>query len=141
MRQMQGVLWTKGLLLSPQHLQLQDRYFEDQLGFHLGALSRYPWGFSELTVDPEALEGGILSVPKAAGIMEDGLLFDFPEADPAPDSKAFGIPGRGSEREFRGDRRPCPVLRRGLFSPGREHGGSGTPGGGSAKKPEVAGGG
>jgi type VI secretion system protein ImpJ len=59
------------------------------LGFHLGALSRYPWGFSELTVDPEALEGGILSVPKAAGIMEDGLLFDFPEADPAPDSKAL----------------------------------------------------
>ena len=89
MRQMQGVLWTKGLLLSPQHLQLQDRYFEDQLSFHLGALSRYPWGFSALTVDPEALEGGVLSVPSASGIMEDGLLFDFPEADPAPDSKAL----------------------------------------------------
>ncbi len=89
MRQMQGVLWTKGLLLSPQHLQLQDRYFEDQLGFRLGALSKYPWGFSALVVDPEALEGGVLSVPDATGIMEDGLLFDFPEADPAPDSKAL----------------------------------------------------
>lgn len=89
MRQMQGVLWTKGLLLSPQHLQLHDRYFEDQLEFQMGALSRYPWGFSALAVDPEALEGGLFSVPQASGIMEDGLLFDFPEADAAPDSKTL----------------------------------------------------
>jgi type VI secretion system protein ImpJ len=89
MRQMQGVLWTKGLLLSPQHLQLHDRYFEDQLEFQMGALSRYPWGFSGLKVDPEALDGGVLSVPEAAGIMEDGLLFAFPEADSAPDSKTL----------------------------------------------------
>ena len=99
MRQMQGVLWTKGLLLSPQHLQLHDRYFEDQLGFQMGALAKYPWGFGLLTVDPEALEGGVLSVPQASGIMEDGLLFDFPEADPAPDSKTldeYWKPDQGS---------------------------------------------
>jgi len=90
MRQMQGVLWHKGLLLSPQHLQIQDRYFEDQLSFQVEALCGYPWGFSRLTLDPEALDGGVLSVPRASGIMEDGLLFDFPDADPAPDSKALG---------------------------------------------------
>lgn len=89
MRQMQGVLWSKGLLLSPQHLQLHDRYFEDQLGFQIGALATYPWGFSSLQVDPEAVEGGVLTVPQASGILEDGLLFDFPEADPAPDSKTL----------------------------------------------------
>jgi len=89
MRQMQGVLWNKGLLLSPQHLQLHDRYFEDQLGFQMGALVKYPWGFTSLTVDPEAAEGGVLSLPSASGIMEDGLLFDFPDADPAPDSKTL----------------------------------------------------
>lgn len=89
MRQMQGVLWKKGLLLSPQHLQLHDRYIEDQLGFQMGALARYPWGFSRLDIDQEALEGGVLSVPNATGIMEDGLLFDFPNADPAPDSKSL----------------------------------------------------
>lgn len=87
MRQMQGVLWTKGLLLSPHHLQLHDKYFEDQLAFRVGAMAKYPWGFSLLEVDPEALEGGILSVPRAAGIMEDGLLFDFPAADAAPESR------------------------------------------------------
>ena len=82
MKQMQGVLWTKGLLLSPQHLQLHDRYVEDQLGFQMGTLAKYPWGFSALDIDQEAVEGGVLSVPMASGIMEDGLLFDFPEADP-----------------------------------------------------------
>ena len=56
MRQMQGVLWTKGLLLSPQHLQLHDRYFEDQLAFMVGAMAKYPWGFNLLKVDPEALD-------------------------------------------------------------------------------------
>lgn len=89
MRQMQGVLWTKGLLLSPQHLQLHDKYFEDQMAFRMGAMAKYPWGFGHLDVDAEALEGGVLSVTRASGIMEDGLLFDFPEADSAPDSKSL----------------------------------------------------
>lgn len=87
MRQMQGVLWKKGLMLSPQHLQIQDRYFEEQLEFRLGSLARFPWGFSTFRVDAEALEGGMLSVPAASGIFEDGLLFEFPEADPAPESR------------------------------------------------------
>lgn len=100
MRQMQGVLWSKGLLLSPQHLQLHDRYFEDQLGFQMGALAKYPWGFSLLTVDPEAVEGGVLSVPQATGIMEDGLLFDFPEADPAPDSKTLDDYWKADQRSM-----------------------------------------
>ncbi len=87
MRQMQGVLWKKGLMLSPQHLQVQDRYFEEQLEFRLGSLAKFPWGFSTLRVDAEALEGGTLSIPAAAGIFEDGLLFEFPETDAAPDSR------------------------------------------------------
>ena len=89
MRQMQGVLWTKGLLLSPQHLQAQDRYLADQMVFRITSLARYPWGFSCLKVDAEALESGVLSIPQAAGILEDGLLFDFPDADQAPESKSL----------------------------------------------------
>lgn len=89
MRQMQGILWTKGLLLSPQHLQVQDRFLEGQLEFRVRSLVRFPWGFSTLKIDVDALEGGVLSVPKARGIMEDGLLFDFPDSEPAPDSKSL----------------------------------------------------
>jgi len=84
---MQKVLWTKGVLLSPQHLQMQDRFLEDQLEFRLAALTFCPWGFSRLELDREALGGGVLSVTAAAGIFADGLLFDMPGSEPGPAPK------------------------------------------------------
>ena len=76
MRQLQKVLWTKGVLLSPQHLQLQDRFTEDLIAFQLSALIPYAHGFSSLDVDMEALDGGVLSIARASGRFADGLLFD-----------------------------------------------------------------
>jgi type VI secretion system protein ImpJ len=84
MRQLQPVLWTKGVLLTPQHLQTQDRFLEDLLEFQLFALSFCPWGFQRLNIDREALAGGVLGISQAAGILPDGLLFEIPDADPAP---------------------------------------------------------
>jgi type VI secretion system protein ImpJ len=72
MPQLQKVLWSKGVLLNPQHLQLQDRYMEELLGFRLDTLSFCPWGFSKLEFDREALAGGVVVVTEAAG-----LLFRF----------------------------------------------------------------
>jgi type VI secretion system protein ImpJ len=87
MRQMQKVLWTKGVLLSPQHLQMQDRFLEDQLEFRLGALTFCPWGFGRLEIDREALDGGMLAIKAAAGIFGDGLLFDVPDSERGPAPK------------------------------------------------------
>jgi type VI secretion system protein ImpJ len=87
MRQMQPVLWTKGVLLSPQHLQTQDRFLEDLLQFQLASLTFAPWGFQRLELDREALASGTLAVAAAAGLFPDGLLFDFPGADDAPSPK------------------------------------------------------
>jgi len=84
MRQLQPVLWTKGVLLTPQHLQTQDRFLEDLLEFQLFALTFCPWGFQRLNIDREALAGGVLGISQAAGILPDGLLFEIPDADPAP---------------------------------------------------------
>lgn len=84
MRQMQGVLWTKGVLLNPQHLQVQDRYLEDKLGFHLSTIASYGWGFSDLEIDAEALAGGEFRLLRAAGLFPDGLAFDIPDADAPP---------------------------------------------------------
>jgi type VI secretion system protein ImpJ len=81
---MQRVLWTKGLLLSPQHLQAQDRFLEDLLEFRLSSLTYCPWGFKRLEIDREALTGGALSIARAEGILPDGLLFDVPDSDPPP---------------------------------------------------------
>lgn len=84
---MQPVLWTKGVLLSPQHLQTQDRFLEDLLNFQLDALTVAPWGFQRLELDREALTAGTLAISAASGIFPDGLLFDFPGADSGPAPK------------------------------------------------------
>lgn len=87
MRQLQSVLWTKGVLLSPQHLQTQDRFLEDLLDFQLSSLTFCPWGLSRLEIDREALAGGAFKLTRATGIFPDGLLFDFPDSDQAPAPK------------------------------------------------------
>jgi type VI secretion system protein ImpJ len=84
---MQPVLWTKGVLLTPQHLQAQDRFLEDQIQFQLSALTFCPWGFHRLELNREALAGGAVAISRAAGLFPDGLLFDFPDADQAPGPK------------------------------------------------------
>jgi type VI secretion system protein ImpJ len=96
------VLWTKGTLLTPQHLQAQDRYHDDLLRAQLGALTFCPWGLTRLDVDREALAGGTLVVRAVAGRMPDGLLFDAPGADPTP-------PPRPLEAAWRQDQRALLV--------------------------------
>jgi len=89
MKQLQPVLWTKGTFLTPQHLQLQDRFLEDSLTFRLQALKFCAWGFNELVLDQELLAEGQLAVTRASGIFPDGLLFDIPGPDQPPPSKAL----------------------------------------------------
>ncbi len=81
------VVWSKGVFLSPQHLQSQDRYFEDLVRFQLGAISFKGWGFASLQVDGVALAEGALAVIAASGVFPDNLSFDIPEADNAPLAK------------------------------------------------------
>jgi len=84
MTQLQPVLWTKGVLLDPQHLQAQDRYFESLLHARIGAATFRPWGFKRLSLDLDALGAGTVAVLDAAGLFPDGLPFDIPGADGAP---------------------------------------------------------
>jgi type VI secretion system protein ImpJ len=102
MRQLQPVLWTKGVLLSPQHLQTQDRFLEDSLHFQLSSLAFAPWGFARVAFDREALAGGTLAITEASGLLPDGLAFDMPNADAPP-------PPRQLEGSFEGDRTSLDV--------------------------------
>ena len=63
MKRLQPVIWTKGTILTPQHLQLQDRFHENLLQFHLDNLSFRAWGFGELQVSQEALAAGMFGGP------------------------------------------------------------------------------
>ncbi len=96
MHRLEPVIWTKGTFLNPQHLQSQDRFLEESLQFQLQALKFRPWGFERLRLDQAALAAGTMSISEAAGIMPDGLLFDFPQSDPAPPIKPLAehfVPG------------------------------------------------
>ena len=84
MPHLEPVIWAKGTFLNPQHLQIQDRYLEECLRFHMHALSFRPWGFERLKIDLEALAAGDFAVSEARGILPDGLLFDIAASEPAP---------------------------------------------------------
>jgi type VI secretion system protein ImpJ len=88
MTQTQPVLWTKGILLDPQHLQAQDRYLEGLLQARIGAATFRPWGFRRLALDADALATGTVALTDAAGLLPDGLPFDIPAADAAPAPRA-----------------------------------------------------
>ncbi|MDO7896639.1 type VI secretion system baseplate subunit TssK [Pseudomonas citrulli] len=71
------VIWQEGMLLRPQHLQHNDRYFDHQLKVRTRLLSRYAWGFLGLEIDLQFLNMGQLVVSHASGILPDGSLFEL----------------------------------------------------------------
>ena len=89
MKQLQPVIWSKGTFLTPQHMQLQDRFLGDVRQFALQALNFQPWGFTDLAVDQQKLSDGEFVISRASGIFPEGLLFDIPGSDPAPASKSL----------------------------------------------------
>lgn len=89
MKQLQPVLWSKGTFLTPQHLQLQDKFLEDSLTFRIQTLNFCAWGFSQVVLDQEQLADGQLAISRASGIFPDGLPFEIPAPDQPPPSKAL----------------------------------------------------
>jgi type VI secretion system protein ImpJ len=83
------VVWTKGVFLSPQHLQAQDRFFEELLGFRLDALAFRGWGFVNLAIDGGLLAGGSLAVSACSGLFSDHLAFDTAQGSPLPGARAL----------------------------------------------------
>lgn len=84
MKFLSRVVWSEGMHLSPQHFQMQSRYFEDTLWFLIGSLRNHPWGLMSLTLDPDAVRNGLAVLRHASGIFPDGLVFEFPDSDPPP---------------------------------------------------------
>ncbi len=89
MRQLQPVIWSKGVFLSPQHLQAQDRYFEESLRFNMEALSFRFWGYASLQIENASIIEGQLQLAEVSGLFPDGLPFDTATADEAPPSRSL----------------------------------------------------
>jgi type VI secretion system protein ImpJ len=86
------VVWSEGLLISPQHLQQADLYHERLLDRRLAALAPQTWGILSLDLDMAALQAEQLRVSRFVGILPDGLCLDFAAGDPeAPAARPIGV--------------------------------------------------
>lgn len=75
------VIWQEGMLLRPQHLQHNDRHYQQQLN-RTRLLARDAWGFLSLELDLQYLNLGKLVLNQASGILPDGSLFELSGAMP-----------------------------------------------------------
>jgi type VI secretion system protein ImpJ len=75
------IVWSEGLLISPQHLQQADLYHERLLDVRLAALAPQTWGVLSLDLDLGALGAGQLRVSRFVGILSDGLHLGFEAGD------------------------------------------------------------
>ncbi|OPA85210.1 type VI secretion system-associated protein [Pseudomonas fluorescens] len=70
------VIWQEGMLLRPQHLQHNDRYYHQQLN-RTRLLGADAWGFLTLELDLQNLKFGKVVVNRASGVLPDGSLFEL----------------------------------------------------------------
>ncbi|MGX1126817.1 type VI secretion system baseplate subunit TssK [Pseudomonas sp. HLS-6 TE3448] len=72
-----GVVWSEGMFLQPQHFQQQQRHVQAQLVQGLQAVQANVWGFSALKLDPAQLLLGRIQLLECAGVLPDGTLFSL----------------------------------------------------------------
>ncbi|MGY2573330.1 type VI secretion system baseplate subunit TssK [Vibrio sp. C8] len=80
------VIWNEGLFIKPQHFQQQQRYTEYYIDERMSSISRYLYGVSEFSLNPEYLSFGRIAIERAVGIMPDGTAFRIPQEDAVPDA-------------------------------------------------------
>jgi len=90
MKQLSRVVWNEGMHLAQHHFQAQSRYFEDSIQFALAHLFYAPYGIAGCELDAAALRNGTVSLVHARGVMPDGLPFDIPSSDSAPQPIQIG---------------------------------------------------
>ncbi|MDO5622785.1 MAG: type VI secretion system baseplate subunit TssK [Paracoccus sp. (in: a-proteobacteria)] len=84
------VAWKEGLFLQPQHFQQADRYTEHLIQSRTRAITPYPWGVTEVSLDKDRAQQGMLGLRSVSGLMPDGTPFDAPGISPLP--RAIAVP-------------------------------------------------
>ena len=90
MARLKKVVWREGMQLDPHHFQQWDHYHQGTLNFRLRTLTHDDWGFSELSIDKEALANGQFGLLSCKGITQDGLMFQMPENNSLPQIRDIG---------------------------------------------------
>jgi type VI secretion system protein ImpJ len=91
MKGIQRVVWSEGMLVSPQHMQQADLYHERMLDWRVSATNPLSWGITNVEIDSGALAADQLVVSRFSGILPDGLPLNFTAGDPeAPAARPIG---------------------------------------------------
>lgn len=72
------VQWAEGMLLSPQHLQQSDAYWQEQLRYRLAQAVPDAWGLGSLEIDAARLQEGKVRVTRLECVLPDGTPVVFP---------------------------------------------------------------
>src|SRR3954471_13069314 len=100
MKPLQRVVWSEGMLVSPQHLQQQDLYIERLIDQRIAALTPYRWGVFAVEIDAGGLGADQLRLTRFVGVLPDGLYLAFdgnePECPPARPIGAHFAPAQAS---------------------------------------------
>src|SRR6266568_4617056 len=69
-----AVQWHEGMLLAPQHFQLQTQRQETLLHYHSAAIAPFLWGVRHVEIDSVMLVDGVFRVLELEAVMPDGLV-------------------------------------------------------------------
>jgi type VI secretion system protein ImpJ len=83
------VVWSEGMLLTPQHFQQWDRHYEGLIAERFRTHDPFAWGITTLDMDRDGLANGRFTLLQCTVVMPDGLIIDIPELDGAPSTRTF----------------------------------------------------
>jgi type VI secretion system protein ImpJ len=96
----QALCWHEGMLLSPQHFQQNQIYWEAQIQQLSANIAQYRWGIIALEIDEGRLLEGHVDIRRLRAVMPDGLQVDYDARHDAPlmlalqDVEALGQQGK-----------------------------------------------
>jgi type VI secretion system protein ImpJ len=79
------VLWSEGMLLTPQHFQQQERYIDYLLQTKVKHCQSYCWGFQFIRFSEEWLRMGKLKLLSCMAIFPSGVVYNAPDVDLLPE--------------------------------------------------------
>lgn len=96
--------WSEGMLLTPQHFQQNDIYWNRLVQHQMAQLNPHYWGLLALTLDQAALRAGQIHVTAVHAVMPDGLVVQYP----APGQKDVMLLDVSADETLR-DNKPLTV--------------------------------
>lgn len=83
------VVWSEGMLLTPQHFQQWDRHVEGLIAERFRTHDPFAWGITKIEIDHDGLGNGRFTLLACNVVMSDGLVIHIPDQDSAPSTRVF----------------------------------------------------